>query len=102
MPPVMMLLCLLLMFNSQVPRTCDVEYVELFAGAAQISRHCFGQGMVGSSHDIEYSSHFDLCGRTGFLNHGDVKFLLYLLHDQNYSLFLYDILVYLIWQQHRE
>ena len=75
-PPVMMLVCLLLMFNEKVPRTCDVQFVELFAGVAQISQNCALQGMVGSAHDIEYSSHFDLCGRTGFLNHGVVVQLL--------------------------
>ena len=47
----------------------DVEFVEVFAGVAEISRACRAQGMVGSSHDIAYSSHFDLCDRCGFLCH---------------------------------
>ena len=69
-PPVLIFLCLLLVHNVKVERTCDVQYIEVFAGAAEVS-HAFRQvGMVGSSHDIEYSPHYDLCGRTGFLYHG--------------------------------
>ncbi|CAL1162886.1 unnamed protein product [Cladocopium goreaui] len=66
-PPVLMLLCLLLIFNGKVERTVDVEYVEVFAGVAEISKACRAHGMVGSSHDLAYSPHYDLCGRTGFL-----------------------------------
>ena len=69
-PPVLMLLCLLLIFNGKVERTVDVEYVEVFAGVAEISKACRAHGMVGSSHDLTYSPHYDLCGRTGFLYHG--------------------------------
>ena len=64
------LLCLLLVFNGKVERSVDVEFVEVFAGVGEISRACRAQGMVGSSHDIQYSSHFDLCNRCGFLYPG--------------------------------
>ena len=73
-PPVLMLLCLLLTFNGKVERTVDVEYVEVFAGVAEISKACRAHGMIGSSHDINYSSHYDLCERTGFLYHGIIRF----------------------------
>lgn len=66
-PPVLMLLVLLLLFNTKVDRKCNIEYVEVFAGAAEISKACLANGMVGSSHDISYGPHFDLCGRAGFL-----------------------------------
>lgn len=66
-PPALMLLCLLLTFNQRVDQTPDVEFVEVFAGAAEISRACRRNGMIGSAHDIRFSTHFDLCGRTGFL-----------------------------------
>ncbi len=66
-PPVLMLLCLLLVFNEKVERTSDVQFVEVFAGKAEISKAMFEQGLVGSAHDIRYSSHFDLCGTVGFL-----------------------------------
>ena len=70
MPPVLQLLCMLLTFNVKVDHSPDVQFVEVFAGVAEISRACRAEGMVGSSHDISYSSHFDLCNRTGFLYHG--------------------------------
>lgn len=66
-PPVLQLLTLLLLFNESVERTVDVQFVEVFAGMAEISRAFAEQGMVGSAHDIRFSSHFDLCGRVGFL-----------------------------------
>jgi len=67
---VLQLVCLLLVFNSRVERSVDVEFVEVFAGVGEISRACREQGLQGSSHDIAYSSHFDLCSRCGFLYHG--------------------------------
>ena len=53
----------------------NVEFVEVFAGVAEISKACRAHGLVGSSHDITYSAHYDLCGRTGFLYHGLIRFL---------------------------
>ena len=69
-PPVLMLVVLLLTCNEKVSWVTDVEFVEVFAGVAEISKAMIEQGMTGSAHDIRYSSHFDLCGRVGFLKPG--------------------------------
>ena len=70
-PPALMLLCLLLVFNSKVDCAPNsVQFVELFAGVGEISKACRARGMIGSSHDLSYSAHYDLCERSGFLHHG--------------------------------
>ena len=69
-PPILMLLYLLLTYNQKVDHSVNVNFVEVFAGVGEISKACRSQGMIGSAHDISYSSHYDLCGRTGFLYPG--------------------------------
>ena len=65
-PAVLMLLVILLSFNSKVPQKMDVGFCEFFAGEGQISLALWSCGVKGSSHDLRYSSLMDLCSPHGF------------------------------------
>lgn len=65
-PPVLVLLIVLLVANSKVPQTQDVEFVELFAGDGQVSMALWECGLKGSSHDIRYNKLMDLLTPHGF------------------------------------
>lgn len=67
-PPVLMLVLLLLQFNTKVPSGPGVEFVELFAGQGEASRALRSSGLSGSMHDINLAPQLmDLCQPTGFL-----------------------------------
>ena len=65
-PAVLMLLVVLLSFNTKVPQKLDVEFCEFFAGEGQISLALWSCGIKGSSHDLRYSKLMDLCSPHGF------------------------------------
>ena len=68
-PWALMLLLLLLEFNSKVPSTENVQFVELFAGQAEVSCALRSCGLFGSTHDINIDPQYmDLCSTTGFLH----------------------------------
>ncbi|CAK9041660.1 unnamed protein product [Durusdinium trenchii] len=67
-PWALMLLLLLLEFNSKVPSTQNAQFVELFAGQAEVSCALRSCGLSGSTHDINIDPQYmDLCSTTGFL-----------------------------------
>ena len=67
-PWALMLLLLLLQFNSRAPAWETVQFVELFDGEAEVSFALRSSGLHGSTHDINISpSYMDLCSTTGFL-----------------------------------
>jgi hypothetical protein len=43
------------------------DFVEVFAGDAAVTLACWNKGLVGSSHDIRYTSLMDLTSNHGFL-----------------------------------
>ena len=70
-PPVLMLLLLYIQFNTKVPSSPSIEFVELFAGAGEASLALRQEGLSGSMHDINMApQHMDLCQPTGFLRLG--------------------------------
>ena len=66
-PAVLMLVVLLLGFNNSIPQSVELNFVELFAGQGCVSLAMRASGFVGTSHDIDYSKHMDLCSVAGFL-----------------------------------
>ena len=70
-PPILMLVLLLLQFNSMVPSSPSVQFVELFAGEGKASTELRRCGLSGSTHDINISpKYMDLCTTTFFLLFG--------------------------------
>ena len=66
-PAALMLVVILLANNSSIPQSVDLDFVELFTGQGCVSLAMRASGFVGTSHDIDYSKHMDLCSRSGFL-----------------------------------
>ena len=68
-PPVLQILVVLLMHVPFVPKMCDLDFVELFAGRAEVTSALRTElGWGGSAHDLEHSTYMDLCSTHGFLN----------------------------------
>ena len=68
-PAVLMLLVVLLANTSPVapPQSASPNnFVEIFSGDAAVSFACWNHGMVGSCHDIRYTSLMDMMSRHGF------------------------------------
>ena len=72
LPAIAILLVVLLVNNGMVNQQAQVEYVELFAGAAAISMAFKARGCNGSAHDIRKSDFMDLMSPTGFLCLGSI------------------------------
>ena len=73
-PAALMAACLMLQFNSKVPDSENVDFVELFSGDAAVSAHLRAMGLSGSSHDLDYGAHYDLTQTSGFLLRGMCMF----------------------------
>ena len=68
-PPVLQLVVVLLMHVPFVSKTCDLQFVELFAGRGEVTGALRSElGWRGSAHDLEHSTYMDLCSTHGFLN----------------------------------
>ena len=69
-PPAVLVLILVMMGLSpalvQSP-SLQNDFVEVFAGDAAVTLACWNKGLVGSCHDIRYTSLMDLSTTHGFL-----------------------------------
>ena len=69
-PAVLMLLLVMLTQNSKLAipdHQLANEFVEVFAGDAAVSLALWDRGLVGSCHDIRYTSLMDMSSNHGFL-----------------------------------
>ena len=66
-PHVLMLCLLLLNFNQKVRRSPRLDFVEVWAGKAEVSKALRKAGLVGSALDILHSPLYDVCSVSGFL-----------------------------------
>lgn len=65
--PAALILCIVLLAaNPKIPRDQQVDFVECFAGAGEVSFALWNAGLRGSSHDIRYSNLMDFCSPHGF------------------------------------
>ena len=65
-PAALILMIVLLGFNSKVPQDLNLGFCEFFAGDGQVSLAMWQAGMKGSSHDIRYTALMDLATPHGF------------------------------------
>lgn len=68
-PAVLILVMVMLGHSPTVVRTPDIpnDFVEVFAGDAAVTLACWNRGLVGSCHDVRYTSLMDLTSTHGFL-----------------------------------
>ena len=69
-PAGLMLLLVMLSQNPALvgpPHNAVNDFVEVFAGDAAVTLACWDRGMVGSCHDISYTSLMDLTTTHGFM-----------------------------------
>ena len=68
-PAVLILVMVMLGQSPTVVRTPDIpnDFVEVFAGDAAVTLACWNRGLVGSCHDVRYTSLMDLTSTHGFL-----------------------------------
>lgn len=59
------------------PRHVENNFVEMFAGEGAITSALRDAGLVGSSHDIQFSNLMDMCSVHGFLYRGCTLFKLW-------------------------
>lgn len=69
-PPVLMLCLVLLAFNQKAPQSPKLDFVEVWAGQAEVSKAFRSVGLVGSARDILHNPLHDVCSVTGFLSLG--------------------------------
>ena len=65
-------LILLMVMLGQSPYLCQPpavqnDFVEVFAGDAAVTLACWNRGLIGSCHDVRYTSLMDLTSNHGFL-----------------------------------
>lgn len=66
-PPVLMLLLVLLQFNTKVKRSPSIDFCEVWAGEAEVTKALRRCNMVGSAFDILHDPVYDITSVTGFL-----------------------------------
>lgn len=67
LPPKFVAVVLLLLWNTAVVTTQDLDFTELFSGAGAVTRGCWAEGLDGSAIDTDYDARcMDLCTDAGF------------------------------------
>ena len=66
-PPVLMLLLVLLQFNARVPQSPKIDFCEVWAGQAEVTKALRRCNLVGSAFDILHDPVYDITSVTGFL-----------------------------------
>ena len=77
-PGCLMLCLLLLSFNEKIPRGPHLDFVEVWAGKAEVTKALRAIGFRGVAFDILHNELYDVCTVTGFLtllqlSHGFIK-----------------------------
>lgn len=66
-PPILILVCLLTLWNTQMPHSVDRDFLELFSGQAEVTRALRAANLHGCAMDVAYDERiYDLTSPSGF------------------------------------
>ena len=68
-PPILILVCLLTIWNTQLHHKSDRNFLEVFAGRGEITRALRAANLRGAAIDIDHHPAFDLTTPAGFVHY---------------------------------